>query len=285
MGQPYNLRQGWQSENLARYLLSKIAFVSQPITISDDTGTDFFCTLFEKDEKTNLLLPKNSFAIQIKSNENNNEFNITDKESYIRKLEIPFFWGIIDKQNLNIKLYSGEYFESFIAHKGGIPKGKQLLIRLVAERDEKNPYETSDDKTNWYVKFPLIIEINANFDYFSSAKQIKPLSETCELMLKNIAARIKGINLFDTHNNMVRVYFGPYSERMFRENFYKSLTETFYNLARLHKKGEDVKKEYELYKNLFLGLFKLRINLPIYLISAFNESETTFSSNLFVKMK
>ena len=273
MGQPYNLRLGWQSENLARYLLSKIAFVSQPVTISDDTGIDFFCTLFEF--KNGLLFPKNAFAIQIKS-KHEDEFNITDKEGYIRNLEIPFFWGVIDKKALTLEIYSGEYFEFFIAHKGGTPKGKELFIKLINGQDEKHPYYEQNNA--WYIKFPKIIEININFDYFNSLESIKPFFETCELMLKNIAARIKGINLFEYDNENIMVISGPYSAKMFRENFYKSLTEIFHNLIRLHRIGEDVKQEFELYKNLFEGIYKLSKELPIHLISSFEEANAVFST-------
>ena len=65
MGHLHSFRQGWQSENLARFLLSKVSFISKPSTISDDLGSDFLCTLF-KIEK-NELHPSSSFAIQIKS--------------------------------------------------------------------------------------------------------------------------------------------------------------------------------------------------------------------------
>ncbi|MBS3153385.1 hypothetical protein J4426_02365 [Candidatus Woesearchaeota archaeon] len=79
-----------------------VAFVSQPITISDDTGADFFCTLFDikKIKKQDFLFPRKAFAIQIKSSKEK-KWDITDKESYIRHLEIPFFWGIVDKKGAN----------------------------------------------------------------------------------------------------------------------------------------------------------------------------------------
>ena len=60
-----SFREGWRTEHLARFILSKFAFVAQPISISDDIGSDFICTLFENREK--YLFPTNSFAIQIKS--------------------------------------------------------------------------------------------------------------------------------------------------------------------------------------------------------------------------
>jgi hypothetical protein len=41
-----SFRKGWASERLANYFLSKVAFLSSPTTIADDTGGDFFCNIF-----------------------------------------------------------------------------------------------------------------------------------------------------------------------------------------------------------------------------------------------
>ena len=63
-----SFREGWKNENLARFILSKIAFITHPATISDDIGSDFFCTLFQTRAENghDYLVPKNTFAIQIK---------------------------------------------------------------------------------------------------------------------------------------------------------------------------------------------------------------------------
>jgi hypothetical protein len=41
-------RRGWENEHLAAVLLSGVSFIAHPLTIGDDIGSDFFCTLFEK---------------------------------------------------------------------------------------------------------------------------------------------------------------------------------------------------------------------------------------------
>jgi hypothetical protein len=58
-------RKGWENEHLATFLLSRIAFVANPVKVADDVGTDLFCTLFEITE--GKLFPRNSFALQAKS--------------------------------------------------------------------------------------------------------------------------------------------------------------------------------------------------------------------------
>ena len=66
-----SFRKGWQSEALAYYVISKFAFLDKPSTIGDDIGIDYHCTLFNKKQvrnKTNLIPTKYKFAIQIKSN-------------------------------------------------------------------------------------------------------------------------------------------------------------------------------------------------------------------------
>ena len=65
MDQRYQFRKGWENENLAQYLLSRVAFVARPVSVSDDMGTDFYCTLFQK-IRDRTLLPRTAFAIQIK---------------------------------------------------------------------------------------------------------------------------------------------------------------------------------------------------------------------------
>jgi hypothetical protein len=55
-------RKGWENEHLASFLLSRIAFVANPLTVADDIGSDFFCTLFEVFNGDSLF-PRNSLAI------------------------------------------------------------------------------------------------------------------------------------------------------------------------------------------------------------------------------
>jgi len=102
-------RIGWENEHLATFLLSRISFVANPTTVADDIGSDFFCTLFESrtENDAEQLFPRNSFAIQIKSKEET--IRATNKIQYLDKLELPFFVGVIDRDKLQLRIYSGEY--------------------------------------------------------------------------------------------------------------------------------------------------------------------------------
>ena len=42
-----SFRKGWESENLARFILYKFCFIANPSTISDDVGIDFFAPFFK----------------------------------------------------------------------------------------------------------------------------------------------------------------------------------------------------------------------------------------------
>jgi len=65
------IRKGWENENLARFILSKFSFISQPATIADDLGADFFCTFFikvskgRKTKKDNIIKFHSFFSLQL----------------------------------------------------------------------------------------------------------------------------------------------------------------------------------------------------------------------------
>jgi len=127
----YKFRKGWQSEHLAKYILSKFSFIAEPSTISDDLGSDFFCTLFKVENK-DFLLPQNSFAVQIKSGgeikSQKSKFEINNKRDYIRRLEIPFFIGVINKEKLKLIIYSGEYISNYFSLVPDTPLSKDYLF-------------------------------------------------------------------------------------------------------------------------------------------------------------
>ena len=79
---------------MARFILSRISFVAHPATVADDVGSDFYCTLFEtvEDAGEKYLIPRNAFAVQIKSNPDG--FPVSNKASYFSELEVPFFIGV-----------------------------------------------------------------------------------------------------------------------------------------------------------------------------------------------
>jgi hypothetical protein len=131
MAQLLTPRMGWQSEHLGLFILSKFAFCANPVTVSDDLGSDFFCCLFEirRMKGQECVVPQASFAIQIKSSEGS--VDVSNKIPYLADLELPFLLGIVDQKRLRLSLYSGEYLPLLFS-KFGHPS--RLRIKPVNRR-------------------------------------------------------------------------------------------------------------------------------------------------------
>ncbi len=241
-------RKGWENENLARYILSKFSFVAQPTSIGDDIGSDFFCTLLER-KNQKYILPKNFFAIQIKSN--TNKIDMTDKIQYLESLELPFFVGVVDQKNLKLTLYSGEYIPIFFSYKG-IPD--KLLIELsnnVIAPDTE--YFIPNGNGQFTLKFPKLIEIRASFDTKELDKTLESLYSSCSITQNNISSRKMEEYIFQIprYPSNIVIFAGSGSEKVFRENFLKRLGEVFSNLDWLHTNSRLNIKEFECYKKIY----------------------------------
>ena len=110
-------RLGWQSQNLARFILYKFCFLAEPVQVADDIGIDYFCTLFEaRQSGTNAeLVPRSSFAIQVKSEDRSQRVDLSRYLPYLERLELPFFLGIVNRDTLKLAIYSGELLTPFFA--------------------------------------------------------------------------------------------------------------------------------------------------------------------------
>ncbi|MCX5804879.1 MAG: hypothetical protein NT010_02250 [Proteobacteria bacterium] len=195
-----NFRKGWQSENLARYILSNFAFISQPSTIADDLGSDFFCTMFDiiVDGNNNYLVPKESFAIQIKSN--GRPFSISGKIEYLKGLGIPFFVGVCDKKNQELELYSGEYLIPFFVDQ---PSAEAMKVELCERNDcQEDCY--SEKGNEFTLKFPKVGAIGSDPSdpQFNEAVQI--VSQVCRTVSRNITRR----------NNKEYIFIEPFSNKL-----------------------------------------------------------------------
>lgn len=180
-----SFRKGWQSENLSRYILSNFAFISQPSTVADDLGSDFFCTIFDAvpNGKNNSLIPKESFTIQIKSNRK--PFYITGKTEYLKNLRIPFFVGVCNKTNQELEVYSGEYLIPFFVDE---PTAEKIKIKLCETNDcKENRYVKEDNK--FILKFPKLFIIGANCDTSEFKETLDKFSKTCRKINSNITRR------------------------------------------------------------------------------------------------
>lgn len=276
MGHLYKFRKGWQSEHLAKYILSKFSFMAEPLNVSDDLGSDFFCTLFNVINKDELL-PQNSFVIQIKSKKNK-KIDITNKIQYLSNLEIPYFVGIVDKNLLKLIIYSGECISNFFAHYGHRFENK-IFIKLEEERGDYPMYGLQNNE--YVLNFPKILEIKADFNYTENSDKLNELFNVCSLTQLNISAKKSGEYIFQRFNkNWVDIYAGSGSAKSFRENFFKRLTEVFHNLKWLYNNlknsGDETDKseiidEFKIYKQLYLNLQNKYKTLPQYLNSSLKE--------------
>ena len=153
-----NPHKGWENEHLALFLLSRISFVSNPVTVADDVGSDFFCTLFEVGER-DTLFPRSSFAIQVKSSKD--RIDPTGKIKYFEKLELPFFVGVIDQKHLRLSIYSGEYLPIFFSHYG-IPQDLKLSLEDTPVTFEN--YCEVRPEGKYILRMPHLLDLEAQED-------------------------------------------------------------------------------------------------------------------------
>ncbi len=270
-----SFRRGWENEALARYLLSRFSFVAHPASVSDDVGTDFFCTLFETvaQDRRRFLIPRNSFAIQIKSS--SKRFDATNKYDYLVGLEMPFFLGAIDRKALRLDIYSGEYIPDLFSYK---PPPERLKIQPCRSRvvDGTDGYFTAEDHDNYVLKFPMVAQVSAYTTADDVAHMATELRERCAVMRNNIASWHNHEYIFKHRDcEHVTVTAGSGSDRVFRRNFYDRLAEVFANLKWLYEEQPTsfCWEEFEVYEILYCML-QQQDNLPnhlAWLFDAVNE--------------
>ncbi|MGQ0665896.1 MAG: hypothetical protein ACT4O4_02580 [Nitrospiraceae bacterium] len=261
-------RIGWENEHLATFLLSRISFVANPLTIADDVGSDFFCTLFESRIENNAeqLFPRNSFAIQIKSKEET--ILATNQIEYLTKLELPFFVGVIDRENLRLNIYSGEYVPIlFTEH--GIPQ-KELKLSPVrnVEIEIKNYCQITKDESlhvlTAFLRMPFVIEISASDKRDTVFAKARQVSDLCSRMHQNISARVSQEYIFGlSEPGSALIMAGPGSATTFRRNFYFRLAEAFYNLEWIMKSPQHNLRldEFRVYEQCYVGLNEAGIEI------------------------
>ena len=222
-----SFRKGWESENLARYILSKFSFIANPATVSDDIGSDFFCNLFQiiEEKGHEYLQPQNAFAIQIKSKSSYNKIEISKKIKYLESLKTPFFIGVIDRDKLILTIYSGEYLPELFSFK----YPEKLEIALCEEIIDFNYYIRRLD-ADFTIKFPKVVEIKADICKKDLKEIIETISNLCDRIQKNIASRNNNEFIFynsDGVNEALRIFAGKDSAKVFEEIFMKGLLKYF----------------------------------------------------------
>jgi hypothetical protein len=271
-----SFRKGWENENLARYILSRFSFIANPSTVSDDIGSDYFCTIFTLDSRKNkkYLFPKSSFAIQIKSNYR--KIDITKKIGYITQLELPYFIGIINNKNLNLAIYSSEYFPIFISTK----TPSKLEISLCEDREEI--YYREKNNNHFVIDFPKVGQININEDEASLKLFVDEFIKLCYMMHENIASRKNKEYIFSHFNKeKITIIAGKDSSNTYAGNLYKRLAECFYNIEWKFIHNIDFSmEEFKIYEDLYFKLKALNEYLPSYVSVPYQKLKKTLEKTM-----
>lgn len=275
-------RIGWENEHLATFLLSRISFVANPITVADDIGSDFLCTLFESRTGNNAeqLFPRNSFAIQIKSKEET--IQATNKIQYLDKLELPFFVGVIDRDRdkLQLRIYSGEYVPILFPQYGA-PRELRLSLVPAEEVKAKGYCQVKQDQNlvavDALIRLPFVMEIGANEKRDDILKKGQELSKLCSRMHDNISARTSKEYIFKLGQpDSAMILAGHGSAQTFRYNFCLRLAEAFYNLEWIMKSPQRnlSMDEFRVYENCYLGLIEAKVEIPDMLRKIYEQLKT-----------
>ena len=181
-----SFRIGWENENLALFLLSRIAFVANPVSVSDDIGSDFICTLFEPREvrSKEQLFPVRSFAIQVKSNRD--AVDVSNKLEYLDSLELPFILGVVQQADLSLSLYSGEFLPIMLTELG---RPKKLILRPSESESIGIRDAYVRDRQQCELELPFLAKLGAkdNPEVLDDMRRI--LEQRCLRMQSNISTR------------------------------------------------------------------------------------------------
>jgi len=270
------IRRGWQNEHLAAFLLSKFAFVASPLKIGDDLGADFFCTYFDTltEKNKDYLIPKNSFAIQVKSS--GRIIKATKQIKYFLGLELPFFIGIVNQNKSNLTIYSGEYLPLFLHHIN-LDELTSLKMKLCPNHNFlPENYFVKNKKANKYMLLcPKVATLSTKMDERDFVKETKLLIDTAKRTYKNISSVVSDEYIFElgADGKALTILAGPGSNKVFRDNFKKRLSEVFYNLEWIlkHRKNEFDINEFKFYENIYNKMLDRESLIPFYLTDSYQQ--------------
>lgn len=250
--------KGWENERLAAYLLSRISFVAHPASTGGDSGSDFFCTVFEIEEVCgkDALLPRNSFGVQVKSAAV--DISANNKIGYLMGLELPFFVGVVSQSPPKMEIYSAEFLPILFAEVG--EPAKLSLIPVAASKFDPNRYHEVKDSGEVQLHCPLAVTLEANDDRSALAPKVRTMLRICSRAQRNIATRMSEEHIYLVEGvggtNSYRIIAGAGSNQYFRENFLKRLGEVFYNFKWIlnNRPSEFSLTEFQKFEALYLEL-------------------------------
>ena len=236
-----NRRQGTLSEILANYLIANVAFVSNPILNNNDIGIDMYCTLFE----TKLIksipynMPIQSFGLQIKSSSNSDiEENMTKYLDFLPNLEIPLYFGIVNKQEAKMDIHSCEGLPFLFSHKGeGI---ENLFFQFVPRSDESTLHferMNENGEKEYVLKCPKVVTLSDKTNYYQEKNLMDDFKKINRIYLENLQRRSLTVFVFKTFWDTYTVYSGSGSLQSFMPNFMTNLEIVLIHIQYLLKQG------------------------------------------------
>lgn len=229
----FHPREGYNLEKLANYLLSKICFVAEPTSISEDYGLDFNCTFikFKTVKKRRIVYPeRRHFTIQIKKNKK--RYGITNIDIFDSLP--PYFFGFIDSQKKSLSIYSGEVIPHFLTHYGA-GYVKKVFVKVIEDR----PTEIEDfiqikkNKSEAVLLFPKVFDIDINFDPEKKEdnKILDDFKKLVDVIQGNYTARNNKEYIFSLYkSDRKRIYRGEDSFETFKGRFFDKLRESLSNI-------------------------------------------------------
>ena len=100
-------KNGFRGEYLARYIVSKFAFISES-NVGEDYGIDFYCGLIKDSLDKKYVHYDKPFLLQIKTTTTKPdiEYDTKNKVNTLFNLNLPFFIGHLDLESLILDIHS-----------------------------------------------------------------------------------------------------------------------------------------------------------------------------------
>jgi len=219
--------RGWENEHLATFLLSRLAFISSPITVGDDIGTDIFCTLFEigTHKGQPVLLPRSSIAVQVKSSRD--PVDIAPHLDYIARVEVPYYLGVVHQKALTLELFSARFLPALLSYRGAHSK---LFLKPV---DGFQRQYRPEKKGVYSLLCHKIATLSAHDDANATSQSATAIRDDAAAGLQAIASRLNQEYVFEITPGEVEFFAGRGSAQTFRRAFFKRLAEAYFNLSNL----------------------------------------------------
>lgn len=254
---------------MAAFLLSRLAFVAQPISVGDDIGVDFFCTRFDRTlsrspgEQTQLE-PRASFAIQIKSSAKPIHVKDGSRIRFLTSLGLPLFVGVVNQRYLRMDLYSAELLP-LVVPLVGVPSRLRLRLLQGNEPTSKSDWESGCKNMPAEVPCQHVGRLDAT-DPEDVTEQVGILIDRIShRVATNISSKANEEHFYQFgQSGSPYLMAGPGSARTFRVNMLRRLWETLFNLERLAKhdpKDFDI-GEQEAYLQLSRTLLPMYVKRP-----------------------